>query len=93
VDRLSKNLQIAWYRFIAEKEETSEVKDVLAFLRKEVISQERKQASEGMGSKGGSRQCVQFWLFMAKFASFNVFGYLAIAWLFLLFINLKKNTH
>ncbi|XP_046461426.1 uncharacterized protein LOC124207838 [Daphnia pulex] len=46
VDRLPKNVRTAWYRSIADKEEASEVGDVLAFLRKEVISQERSQTSE-----------------------------------------------
>ena len=54
VDRLPKNVRTAWYRFIAEKKEASEVRDVLTFLRKEIISQERSQASGGMGRKRGA---------------------------------------
>ena len=36
-------------------------------------------------------QCVHFWLFMAKFAIFNVFGHLAMAWLFSTFPKLERN--
>lgn len=54
VDKLPKNVRTAWYRFIADKEETSEVKDFLAFLRKEVISQERSQVSYRIGQKRGA---------------------------------------
>lgn len=56
MDRLPKNVRTAWYRSIAEKEEASEVGNVLAFLRKEVISQERSQISEGTSRKRGANE-------------------------------------
>lgn len=51
VDRLPKNLRTAWYRSVAERTTAADVKDVLAFLRKEVVSQERSQCSESLNRK------------------------------------------
>jgi hypothetical protein len=42
IDRLPRNVRTAWYRFAADKEK-SDVKDVLAFIRREVTIQERSQ--------------------------------------------------
>ena len=56
VDRLPKNVRTAWYRFIAEKKDISEVEYVLAFLRKELVSQERSQDAGGMGRKRGATE-------------------------------------
>ncbi|XP_057380303.1 uncharacterized protein LOC130702702 [Daphnia carinata] len=46
VDRLPRNLRTAWYRSASDRDDQADVKDVLAFLRKEVMSQERSQSSE-----------------------------------------------
>ncbi len=54
VDRLPKNIRTAWYRLISDKEETSEVVDILAFLRREVVSHERSQISGATERKRGA---------------------------------------
>lgn len=55
VDRLPRNVRTAWYRFSADKEE-SDVKDVLAFIRREVTSQERSQSSGLINRKRGAAE-------------------------------------
>ncbi|KAI9565021.1 hypothetical protein GHT06_008763 [Daphnia sinensis] len=60
VDRLPRDIRIAWYRSTADKETRPDVKDVLAFLRKEVISQHRGRNLELFSRKWGAEEGASY---------------------------------